>query len=282
MTKIEILYNDYNDLKNAYLKTKSLNLKEGLKSKLIELDYEISKDYEEVLNNKFAMTTTLEKEELRLEEMIAFVQSKKEEQNKLVEDYKKVTGLTIELSYLKYSDKLIEYRKRLDLVRTFLTIKRDLIKILEVNKDVNSVKVTVLKNRLMKKDMLSLLYEFCLIDNLDVQDIDVEKIVKEKKEMPKLEENIKIEEKKEEIKPIPVIQNIVKEEVKQEPVRQEEDKEELLSIMPKIEKLGTVTPVNVFESLKKTKEKLPDVVIPSNGLSDDVNDIFVNTNEYFN
>lgn len=275
MNSVDILYNEYEELKSNYLKTNSLNLKENVKEKLIELDYEINKNYDEVISRDFPMTTTIEKEGIRLERLIAFIEKKKDEQNKLIEDYKKITGLTIELSHLKHTDKLVEYKMRLELVKEFIRIKKDLIKLINDGKEVNDIKINILKTRLMKKDMLNLLYEFCLIDNLDITDINVEKIIKEQKTMPK-EENKKIDV------------NLVKKEEKIEEeskVTNEEvttNKEELLTSMPKIDKLGTVTPVNVFETVKKVQEKLPDVVIPTNGLTDESAEIFVNTENYFN
>ena len=51
--------------------------------------------------------------------------------------------------------------------------------------------------------------------------------------------------------------------------------------MPLIDKIGSVVPVNVFESLEKAEEKLPDVVLPTNGLKDDQNDIFIDTKDMF-
>jgi len=275
MNSVDILYNEYEELKSNYLKTNSLNLKENVKEKLIELDNEINKNYDEVISRDFPMTTTIEKEGIRLERLIAFIEKKKDEQNKLIEDYKKITGLTIELSHLKHTDKLVEYKMRLELVKEFIRIKKDLIKLINDGKEVNDIKINILKTRLMKKDMLNLLYEFCLIDNLDITDINVEKIIKEQKAMLK-EENKKIDV------------NLVKKEEKIEEkskVTNEEvttNKEELLTSMPKIDKLGTVTPVNVFETVKKVQEKLPDVVIPTNGLTNENSEIFVNTENYFN
>jgi len=61
----------------------------------------------------------------------------------------------------------------------------------------------------------------------------------------------------------------------------EEDKGNILTTMPIVDKIGSVVPVNVFESLQKAEEKLPDVVLPSNGLKDDENDIFVETKDLF-
>ena len=55
----------------------------------------------------------------------------------------------------------------------------------------------------------------------------------------------------------------------------------ILTTMPVVDKIGSVVPVNVFESLQKTEEKLPDVVLPTNGLKDDQNDIFLETTDLF-
>ena len=158
MNSVDILYNEYEELKSNYLKTNSLNLKENVKEKLIELDYEINKNYDEVISRDFPMTTTIEKEGIRLERLIAFIEKKKDEQNKLIEDYKKITGLTIELSHLKHTDKLVEYKTRLELVKEFIRIKKDLIKLINDGKEVNDIKINILKTRLMKKDMLNLYF----------------------------------------------------------------------------------------------------------------------------
>lgn len=292
MDKFDLLYKEYEDLKSEYLKNSSINLKEDLKSKIMELDYELSRKYDEDISTKFPMTTTLDKEEKRLDSLINYINSTKEKQNKLTEEYKKLTGHTIELSHLKYSDKIIEYNKRLDLVKRFLSVKKDLTKLFANSKDINNPKVKVLKSKLMKKEMLNLLYEFCLIDSLDVKDIDIEKVIKEEKEEKenttkesglKLQDIIESDRDKKE----------VKEEIKIEPkqeikvdvipeVKEEKEEEKILTSMPKIDKLGTVTPVNIFETIKKTEEKLPDVVIPSNGLTKESEEIFIDTKNYFN
>lgn len=279
MNKIDVLYSEYDELKNKYLKNNSVNLKEEVKNKLIELDYEINREYEEKLNKDFSMTTTLDKEEKRLEKLISFINEKKEEQKRLIDEYEKLTGLTIELSYLKYSDKLTYYKKRLELVRSFLEIKDELTLILKDTNGMNNLKVKSLKNKLMKKDMLNLLYEFCLIDSLDIKDIDVYKIIENKTVEPKE----KVEDSKTKPETVSEQAKEIKKPTNEEVVKEEKEEEiKIFSAMPKIEKLGTVSPVNVFESINKTKESLPDVVIPSNGLVDDKNDIFLDTKNYFN
>lgn len=336
MEKVNNLYKEYESLKEQAIKNKSINLKEEFKNKLIELDYELNRQYEEELKNKFPMTTTLDKEEKRLEELISFVEEKSKEQKNLINDYKKLTGDVIELSYLKYTDNLKDYVDRLRLVREFLRIKDEAKTLLETSNKRNS-KFNIIKNKLMRKDLLSLLYEFCLIDSLEItsDDIDLDRIIKDEnsQELPKKQDDV-IEKKKEaklikelskinikekplevpkqevkkeikpekevkleikkEIKPEvkPEVKKEVKLEVKELPKEEvkpevkelpkEEIKEEkILTKMPKIDKLGTVTPVNVFESLKKTEEALPNVVIPSNGLQNENSEIFLNTEEYF-
>jgi len=295
MNKENILYKEYNDLKKDYLSNKTINSKEDLKNKLIELDYEKNKIYEENLNNNFSMTTTLEKEEKRLQELIKYVTLTVEEQKKLVEDYKKLTNQNIELSYIKYSDNILELKQRLDLVKKILVIKKDLLKLMSNPKETNNTKIKLLKNKLMKKELLNLLYEFCLIDSLDIKDIDINKLVKIEKETSKpiqkekvqeISQEVSEEKAREEIENLLIKLNsvmkkstIIQDEIKENEEKEPEDK--ILTSMPKIDKLGTVTPVNVFESIKKTEEKLPDVVIPTNGLTEEKNEIFINTNEYF-
>lgn len=284
MNKIEKLYKEYNDLKEKLLKNKSLNLKEDYKNKLIELDYAINQEYETKLETDFPMTTTLEKEEDRIERLISFVEEKSQEQKKLINEYKKITGEVIELSYLKYTDNLKSYKERLNNVRRILSIIEEIKNLTENPDNKNEIKLKTVKNRLIKKDLLNLLYEFCLIDNLDVKEIDTNKLlgtneeitlettIKEDEpivESEYIEENIKLEETSEEIIP-----EIVEEQ-------EETEEEKILTTMPIVEKIGSVVPVNVFESLQKTEEKLPDVVLPTNGLKDEKNDIFVDTKDLF-
>ena len=277
MNQIDKIKEEYSNLKEQYLLNKSDNLKEELKNKLLELDYATYQEYEEKLRNEFSMTTTLEKEEVRLEKLISFITSKQEEQEQLVNDFRKLTGLTIELSYLKYKDNLKDYRLRLELVRKILLIREDLIKYKE-----DKVKLDATKRRLNKKEILELLYEFCLIDEINYDSIDVDKIINANEDLNKKKVVIpKKKEVKQEIKKEEKKEN--KEEIKQ-PVVEEQPKEEenkVLSSMPKIEKIGTVSPTTMFDSLEKTKEKLQDINIPSNGLDKDNNEVIFDTNEIF-
>lgn len=267
MNKQDKLYEEYNNLKEKVQEDKSVNLLEDYKNKLIELDYAINTDYEEKLDNNFPMTTTLEKEEERLEKLINFIEENNKKQKELIKDYKDITGEVIELSYMKYTDNLKSYKERLSNVRKILSLIEELKENPTNNKTV--------KNKLLKKDYISLLYEFCLIDSLEVQEIDTEKIIKNNKYNEEIttfkEENTKEIEKEN------------KEEIKNVLVEQEEKEEEekILTTMPIVDKIGSVVPVNVFESLQKTKEELPDVVLPTNGLKDDENDIFVDTTDLF-
>lgn len=279
MKKQEKLYQEYNKLKDKAQKDKSLNLLEDYKNKLIELDYVLNMDYEAHLEKDFPMTTTLEKEESRLEKLISYIDYKSKEQKKLINDYKKITGESIELSYLKYTDNIKSYRERLNNVRKILEIIDDINNAIESK---NDTKIKVLTNKLIKKELLSLLYEFCLIDNLDTTEINIEKLIKNNEINEEItsfkEETFSLEiptNEKEDIK-----EKI--EEPKEEFVEEyHEEDEKILTTMPIVDKIGSVVPVNVFESLQKTEEKLPDVVLPSNGLKDDKNDIFVDTTNLF-
>lgn len=272
MLKQEIIQKEYKDIKKKLLRNKSLNLKEDLKNKLIELDYALNEEYERKLETEFPMTTTLEKEEERLENLITFIEEKIKEQKNLINDYKKVTGEAIELSYIKYTGNLKNYKDRLNNVRKILAIIEDLKEITKDKDNINDLKLRVVKNRLTKKEFLSLLYEFCLIDNLEIEanDIDIDKLIET--------ENIEVEESKEFrlFKPLELPRKKDKEQAEQL-----EEEEKILTTMPKVDKIGSVVPVNVFESLQKTEEKLPDVVLPSNGLKDDQNDIFLDTKDLF-
>ena len=282
MKDLNTLQKEYNEIKDKYMKNHSPNLKEDLKNKLIELDYAFNKNYELELDTKFPMTTTLEKEETRLENLINFVELKSKEQKDLMSSYKKATDEVIELSYLKYSDNLKEYRERLNNVVKILAL------IEEARKEKNETKIKVIKNKLLKKEYLNLLYEFCLIDSLEVNDIDLSKVLQKKDTIEK-DSLVEVKEPKKE----PRLKDLFKEEPKATELKVEEHTEEsnleeskeeenkILTSMPLIDKIGSVVPVNVFESLEKAEEKLPGVVLPTNGLKDDQNDIFIDTKDMF-
>lgn len=281
MNRQEQLLTEYNDLKEKYQKNSSVNNKEELKNKLIELDYEFNKEYEKELESKITMTTTLDKEKIRLENLIAFVEEKNNEQRKLLNDFKKLTGLNIELSYLKYSDNVKEFKDRLENIEKYLSIKDEIIKAQESN---NESKIKVLKNKLLKQEILNLLYEFCLVDSLEIEpeNLDINRIIKQEQELNEVLDNKqKIKEQKIDL---PQKEELPKEVIKKEdeiPKQEEEQEQKILTSMPKVDKIGTVVPVNIYESLQKTEEKLPDVVLPSNGLNDDQKDIFIDTTDMF-
>lgn len=280
MNRQEQLLTEYNDLKEKYQKNSSVNNKEELKNKLIELDYEFNKEYEKELESKITMTTTLDKEKIRLENLIAFVEEKNNEQRKLLNDFKKLTGLNIELSYLKYSDNIKEFKDRLENIEKYLSIKDEIIKAQESN---NESKIKVLKNKLLKQEILNLLYEFCLVDSLEIEpeNLDINRIIKQEQELNEVLDNKqKIKEQKIDL---PQKEELPKEVIKKEeiPEQEEEQEQKILTSMPKVDKIGTVVPVNIYESLQKTEEKLPDVVLPSNGLNDDQKDIFIDTTDMF-
>lgn len=276
MKNINVLEKEYNEIRDKYIKDKSSNLKEDLKNKLIELDYTFNKNYEKELDSKFPMTTTLDKEEIRLKGLIDYVMLNSSKQKDYLSNYKKVANEVIELSYLKYSDNLKEFKERLDNVTKILSIIEDIIN------EKSDSKKKVLSNKLLKKEYMNLLYEFCLIDSLDTKEIDINKLlnkdnfketkeVKEDKKEVKLKDLFKeVKEEKKEIK-----------ETKEEVEQSVEEENKILSSMPIIDKIGSVVPVNVFVAIEEAEEKLPDVVLPTNGLKDDKNDIFIDTKDMF-
>lgn len=276
MKDINVLEKEYNEIRDKYIKDKSSNLKEDLKNKLIELDYTFNKNYEKELDSKFPMTTTLDKEEIRLKGLIDYVMLNSSKQKDYLSNYKKVANEVIELSYLKYSDNLKEFKERLDNVTKILSIIEDIIN------EKSDSKKKVLSNKLLKKEYMNLLYEFCLIDSLDTKEIDINKLlnkdnfketkeVKEDKKEVKLKDLFKeVKEEKKEIK-----------ETKEEVEQSVEEENKILSSMPIIDKIGSVVPVNVFVAIEEAEEKLPDVVLPTNGLKDDKNDIFIDTKDMF-
>ena len=275
MKDLTVLEKEYSEIKDKYSKEKSINLKEDLKNKLIELDYAFTKNYEYELDTAFPMATTLDKEEKRLEDLIKYVIEKNSIQKERIKEYEKLTNEKIELSYLKYSDNINEFKERLNNVKNILSI------INEASNEKNDSKLNLLKSKLIKKDYMNLLYEFCLIDNLDNRDIDLEKIVAKKEVIKELKQEEKVvppvQEKKVEIPKI-------KKEVTVKPVetkKEEPHEEKILTTIPQIDKIGSVVPVNIFDSLENAETKLPDVVLPTNGLKDSQNDIFLDTKDMF-
>lgn len=275
MKDLTVLEKEYSEIKDKYVLEKSINLKEDLKNKLIELDYAFTKNYEYELDTAFPMATTLDKEEKRLEDLIKYVIEKNSIQKERIKEYEKLTNEKIELSYLKYSDNINEFKERLNNVKNILSI------INEASNEKNDSKLNLLKSKLIKKDYMNLLYEFCLIDNLDNRDIDLEKIVAKKEVIKELKQEEKVvpavQEKKVEIPKI-------KKEVTVKPVetkKEEPQEEKILTTIPQIDKIGSVVPVNIFDSLENAETKLPDVVLPTNGLKDSQNDIFLDTKDMF-
>ena len=275
MKDLTVLEKEYSEIKDKYVLEKSINLKEDLKNKLIELDYAFTKNYEYELDTAFPMATTLDKEEKRLEDLIKYVIEKNSVQKERIKEYEKLTNEKIELSYLKYSDNINEFKERLNNVKNILSI------INEASNEKNDSKLNLLKSKLIKKDYMNLLYEFCLIDNLDNRDIDLEKIVAKKEVIKELKQEEKVvppvQEKKVEIPKI-------KKEVTVKPVetkKEEPQEEKILTTIPQIDKIGSVVPVNIFDSLENAETKLPDVVLPTNGLKDSQNDIFLDTKDMF-
>lgn len=275
MKDLTVLEKEYSEIKDKYVLEKSINLKEDLKNKLIELDYAFTKNYEYELDTAFPMATTLDKEEKRLEDLIKYVIEKNSIQKERIKEYEKLTNEKIELSYLKYSDNINEFKERLNNVKNILSI------INEASNEKNDSKLNLLKSKLIKKDYMNLLYEFCLIDNLDNRDIDLEKIVAKKEVIKELKQEEKVvppvQEKKVEIPKI-------KKEVTVKPIetkKEEPQEEKILTTIPQIDKIGSVVPVNIFDSLENAETKLPDVVLPTNGLKDSQNDIFLDTKDMF-
>lgn len=272
MGKFDKLKQEYDYIKDNY----SSGKKNELKIKLIELDKEFSKEYEHELDILFPMTTTLNKEEIRLDNLISFVEKNSKIQKDYINDYKKITGEVIELSYLKYSDNIKEFKIRLNNVRKILDIINEIKELYISDSKKNEFKIKSISNKLLKKEYLNLLYEFCLIDKIDIENIDINKLINNEEEIVKDDKNYNLI--KEEIKE-PIKEEVIEEVIPEE--KEEEHEEKILTTMPKIDKIGSVVPVNVFESIDKAEEKLPDVVLPTNGLKDNENDIFLDTKDMF-
>ncbi len=77
--------------------------------------------YEELLAGKVYTTTTLEDEENRLKNLIAFIENRVKERNEFIDDYLKVTtNFLDDLPKVSLEEELPEYRMRLDNIKEYL------------------------------------------------------------------------------------------------------------------------------------------------------------------
>ena len=142
----------------------------------------------------FYDTTTLEDEERRLKDLVAFIQERIEKRKSLLEDYRTVTSTELtDLEYIEKSGDLDLYEARLSTIKEYL----DSSKLIEVNeedliklkdklikeydlKSANEIKNTKIEEELFNA-FVNALYEMDLYSSLDLSNIDkeIEKLQKE-------------------------------------------------------------------------------------------------------
>jgi len=153
----------------------------------LNIDRMLTEEYEEKLDTMFYNTETLEEEEKRLKDLVAFINERMEKRKSLLEDYRNVTSK--ELTDLEYIDKYSEldlYSQRLSTIKEYL----DNSKLIEVNgSDLEKIKEELvkeydlksaneLKNMKIEENLfdcfVNALYEMDLYSSLDLDNIDKE------------------------------------------------------------------------------------------------------------
>jgi len=153
----------------------------------LNIDRMLTEEYEEKLDTMFYNTETLEDEEKRLKDLVAFINERMEKRKSLLEDYRNVTSK--ELTDLEYIDKYSEldlYSQRLSTIKEYL----DNSKLIEVNgSDLEKIKEELvkeydlksaneLKNMKIEENLfdcfVNALYEMDLYSSLDLDNIDKE------------------------------------------------------------------------------------------------------------
>jgi len=153
----------------------------------LNIDKMLSDEYNAKLDTMFYNTETLEDEEKRLKDLVAFINERMEKRKSLLEDYRNVTSK--ELTDLEYIDKYSEldlYSQRLSTIKEYL----DNSKLIEVNgSDLEKIKEELvkeydlksaneLKNMKIEENLfdcfVNALYEMDLYSSLDLDNIDKE------------------------------------------------------------------------------------------------------------
>ena len=160
----------------------------------LNIDRMVSEEYNEKLDTMFYDTTTLEDEESRLKNLVAFIKDRIEKRKSLLEDYRNVTSTElVDLEYIDKSGDLDLYETRLDTIKDYLDSSKliqaneeDLEKLKEqlVNeydlKSSNELRNSKLEDELYNS-FVNILYEMDLYSSFDLDNIDreIEKLKKE-------------------------------------------------------------------------------------------------------
>ena len=110
----------------------------------LNIDNMLNEEYNSKLEEMFYDTSTLDEEEKRLKELVAFVKERIEQRKSLLDDYRTVTSKSLDnLEYIQKSNDLDLYEKRLQLIKDYIENS----KLVEVNEN----DLEVLKNELVKE-----------------------------------------------------------------------------------------------------------------------------------
>lgn len=153
----------------------------------LNIDKMLSDEYNAKLDTMFYNTETLEEEEKRLKDLIAFVGERIEKRKDLLEDYRSVTLRELtDLEYIEKSGDLDLYEKRLETIKNYLDssklievneqdlekLKEDLVKEFDL-KSTNELKNNKIEEKLYNV-FVNVLYEMDLYKNLDLENVDRE------------------------------------------------------------------------------------------------------------
>lgn len=153
----------------------------------LNIDNMLNKEYYDKLDSMFYSTSSLEEEEKRLKELVAFIKDRIEQRKSLQEDYRTVTSKPLEdLEYIEKSSELDLYERRLQIIKNYL----DNSKFIENNeKDLEILRAELAKEYNVKRDneeknikieeelynaFINVLYEMDLYSKIELANIDDE------------------------------------------------------------------------------------------------------------
>jgi len=164
------------------------------KDAALNIDKLLSEEYDEKLENMFYDTSTLEDEERRLKDLVAFINERIESRKNLLEDYRNVTSKELtDLEYIDKSGDLDLYKERLEIIKEYLDSSKlievneeDLIKLKELLVKEYDLKASnEIRNEKIEEELynsfVNVLYEMDLYSSLDLDNVDgeIEKLQKE-------------------------------------------------------------------------------------------------------
>jgi len=188
--KEKVKYDLYKILRMSVLlnqnETDELTLSK-FKEASLNIDKMISDEYNEKIDKMIYNTMTLEEEEKRLKDLVAFIKERIEKRKSLLEDYKNVTSRDLnDLEYIEKSFDLDLYKERLDTIKNYL----DSSKLIEVNEnDLETLKEKLVKEYDLKSEneiknikleeklydiFVNALYEMDLYSSCDFANVDKE------------------------------------------------------------------------------------------------------------